>query len=127
MPTGVALGDARQQLFDAAERVLLRDGLSGLTSRAVTIEAGCAKGVLHRHFIDFDAFLTDLVLDRTALVDGLAATLRDATGTGTVAGNLARALQELFGPLAQVILGLFISRDGLRAGCARPARRVFLS
>ena len=40
---------------------------------------------------------------------------RDATGTGTVAGNLTRALEELFGPLAQVILGLFISRDGLRA------------
>ena len=105
MPTGVALRDARQQLFDAAERVLLRDGLSGLTSRAVTTEAGCAKGVLHRYFSDFDAFLADLVLDRTARVDGQAATLRDATGTGTVAGNLTRALQELFGPLAQVILG----------------------
>jgi AcrR family transcriptional regulator len=115
MPTGVALRDARQQLFDAAERVLLRDGLSGLTSRAVTNEAGCAKGVLHRHFSDFDAFLTDLVLDRTARVDGQAAALHDAAGTGTVAGNLTRALQDLFGPLAQVILGLFISRDGLRA------------
>ena len=115
MPTGVALRDARQQLFDAAERVLLRDGLSGLTSRAVTTEAGCAKGVLHRHFSDFDAFLADLVLDRTARVDRQAVALRDATGTGTVAGNLTRALEELFGPLAQVILGLFISRDSLRA------------
>ncbi|MEY9997042.1 hypothetical protein ABIE67_009074 [Streptomyces sp. V4I8] len=46
MPTGVHLRDARQQLFDAAERVLLRDGPNGLTSRAVTDEAGCAKGVL---------------------------------------------------------------------------------
>jgi AcrR family transcriptional regulator len=115
MPTGVALRDARQQLFDAAERVLLRDGLSGLTSRAVTTEAGCAKGVLHRHFSDFDAFLADLVLDRRTRVDGQAVALRDVTGTGTVAGNLTRALEELFGPLAQVILGLFISRDGLRA------------
>jgi len=114
MPTGVALRDARQQLFDAAERVLLRDGLGGLTSRAVTTEAGCAKGVLHRHFSDFDAFLTDLVLDRSARVDCQGEALHDAIGTGTVAGNVARALQELFGPLAQVILGLFISRDGLR-------------
>lgn len=44
MPTGVAIRDVREQLFAAAERVLLRDGPSALTSRAVTSEAGCAKG-----------------------------------------------------------------------------------
>jgi AcrR family transcriptional regulator len=42
MPTGVALRDAREQLFAAAERVLLRAGPNGLTSRAVTAEAGVA-------------------------------------------------------------------------------------
>ena len=57
MPTGIALQDARERLFAAAERILLRDGPSGLTSRAVTDEAGVAKGVLHRHFADFDDFL----------------------------------------------------------------------
>src|SRR5689334_3785252 len=64
VPTGIALRDVREQLFDAAERVLLRDGAAALTSRAVTTEAGVAKGVLHRHFADFDAFLAELVLDR---------------------------------------------------------------
>ncbi len=43
MPTGVALRDVRQQLFDAAQRVLLQAGPDALTSRAVTTEAGCAK------------------------------------------------------------------------------------
>jgi hypothetical protein len=43
VPAGVALRDPRQQLFDAAARVLLRDGVTGLTSRAVTTEAGVAK------------------------------------------------------------------------------------
>ena len=66
MPTGVAIRDPRGQLFDAAERVLLRDGPGALTSRAVTAEAGVAKGVLHRHFADFDAFLAELALDRIA-------------------------------------------------------------
>ncbi|MGC4893881.1 TetR/AcrR family transcriptional regulator [Micromonospora sp. DT31] len=56
--------DPRQQLFDAATRVLTRGGVAALTSRAVTDEAGVAKGVLHRHFADFDAFLVDLVLER---------------------------------------------------------------
>jgi len=115
VPTGVAIRDAREQLFDAAERVLLRDGPSGLTSRAVTTEAGCAKGVLHRHFADFDAFLAELVLDRIARIGNQAAALRDAAGTGTVAGNLTGALMALFESVAVAIVGLVISRDDLRA------------
>lgn len=115
MPTGVAIRDPRGQLFDAALRVLLRDGPAALTSRAVTAEAGVAKGVLHRHFADFDAFLTDLALDRIALIDRQAADLRAAAGTGTVAGNLAAALPRLFDPAALAFIRLVIARDELRA------------
>ena len=122
MPTGVALRDAREQLFDAAERVLLRDGPHALTSRAITTEAGCAKGVLHRHFADFDAFLADLVLDRVARIGDQAAALRESAGTGTVAGNLTGALTELFGSVAVAIVALITFRDDLRARL-RKARR----
>jgi AcrR family transcriptional regulator len=115
MPTGVHLRDARQQLFDAAERVLLRDGPNGLTSRAVTDEAGCAKGVLHRHFSDFDAFLTDLVLDRAAQLETQASVLRESAGTGAVADNLTSALVTLFGPIPVAIIPLVTFRDELRA------------
>lgn len=115
MPTGVALRDARQQLFDAAERILLRDGPSALTSRAVTAEAGCAKGVLHRHFDDFDAFLAEFVLDNIARMDPKAAALRESAGTGTVADNLTEALRTLFGSVAVAIVGLVTFRDELRA------------
>src|SRR6202000_909594 len=89
VPTGVAIRDPRGQLFDAAERVLLRDGPAALTSRAVTAAAGVAKGGLHRHFADFDAFLAELALDRIAVIGRQAADLRAAAGTGRVAGNLA--------------------------------------
>ena len=115
MPTGVAIRDPRGQLFDAALRVLLRDGPAALTSRAVTAEAGVAKGVLHRHFADFDAFLTDLALDRIALTGRQAADLRAAAGTGTVAGNLAAALPALFDPAVLALIRLVIARDELRA------------
>ncbi len=115
MPTGVALRDPREQLFGAAERVLGRDGPNALTSRAVTAEARVAKGVLHRHFADFDAFLAELVLDRIARIGTQAAALRGSAGTGTVAGNLTGALTDLFGPVAVAITGLVIFRDGLRA------------
>jgi AcrR family transcriptional regulator len=115
MPTGVAIRDPRGQLFDAAERVLLRDGPGGLTSRSVTAEAGVAKGVLHRHFADFDAFLVDLTLARIARISDQADDLRAAAGRGTVEGNLAAVLPELLTPQYLALIRLVIARDELRA------------
>jgi AcrR family transcriptional regulator len=115
VPTGVAIRDPRGQLFDAAERVLLRDGTGTLTSRAVTDEAGVAKGVLHRHFADFDAFLAELTLDRATQVAAQAAALRARAGSGTVAGNLATALPEVLTPVVLALTSLVIARDELRA------------
>jgi AcrR family transcriptional regulator len=114
MPSGVHIHNVRGQLFEAAERVLLRDGPDALTSRAVTEEANCAKGVLHRHFTDFDAFLAELVLDRVRGIEDRTTTLRAAAGTGSVVDNLADALQDLFGPVTVAIVALITFRDGLR-------------
>ena len=114
MPTGVPLRDVREQLFDAAERLLLRAGPGALTSRAVTAEAGVAKGVVHRHFADFDDFLVALVHDRIARVEAQSAALRAAAGTGTVTANVAGALGDVFGSVALEILKLVIFRDDLR-------------
>ncbi|MFF2046048.1 TetR/AcrR family transcriptional regulator [Kitasatospora sp. NPDC058170] len=115
MPTGTAIRDVSQQLFDAAERVLLQGGPNALTSRAVTTEAGCAKGVLHRHFDDFDAFLAALVLDRIGRIRAQGHALHAAAGTNTVADNLTTALMDLFGSVAVAIVGLVTARDELRA------------
>ncbi|NKQ52211.1 TetR/AcrR family transcriptional regulator [Amycolatopsis sp. K13G38] len=115
MPTGVHLHDARQQLFDAAERVLLRGGPSALTSRAVTAEAEVSKGVLHRHFADFDDFLAELVRERLGRLEDQRTTLRGSAGTGTLASNLTSALIEIFDPVAVAIVSLILFRDELRA------------
>ncbi|MFJ9060132.1 TetR/AcrR family transcriptional regulator [Streptomyces sp. NBC_00111] len=115
MPSGVHIHNVRDQLFAAAERVLLRDGPDALTSRAVTEEANCSKGVLHRHFTDFDAFLTELILDRVRGIEDRATVLRAAAGTGSVVDNLTEALQDLFGPVTVAIVALITFRDGLRA------------
>jgi len=115
VPTGIAIRDVREQLFDAAERILLRDGANALTSRAVTTEAGVAKGVLHRHFEDFDAFLAELVLDRIGRIEDRSRALRESAGTGAVVDNLTAVLTELFGTIALRVVGLVIARDALRA------------
>jgi AcrR family transcriptional regulator len=119
VPTGVHIRDVRDQLFDAAERVLLSAGPNALTSRAVTAEAGCAKGVLYRHFDDFDAFLADLVLDRRARMDTQAAALRAVAGTGTISGNLAAALTDLFSSVAVAMVALVTFRLELRVRLRR--------
>jgi AcrR family transcriptional regulator len=129
VPTGVAIRDPRGQLFSAAESVLLRDGPSGLTSRAVTAEAGVAKGVLHRHFADFDAFLAEFALDRVAQISAQATALRARAGSGTVAGNLAAALPDVLSPAVLAFIRLVIARDELRAQlrAATGSRNPFLS
>jgi len=119
VPTGVTLRDVRAQLFGAADRVLLRDGPSGLTTRAVTAEAAVATGVLHRHFADFDDFLAQYILDRINQMDSQAAALREAAGTGTVVGNLAGALSALFSSVAVAVVALITFRDELRARLRR--------
>lgn len=114
MPTGTALRDVRDQLFDAAERIILRDGVGALTSRAVTSEAGVAKGVLHRHFDDFDDFLASLITDRTqkfaARLDGL----EGEAGSRPVPEILTDVVTDLFTSVAGGIVGLYFARDELR-------------
>lgn len=72
---------------------------------------GCPIPALRR----LRRLLTELVKDRIGRIDNQAAALHESAGTGTVAGNLAGALTDLFGSVALGIVGLVISRDGLRA------------
>jgi AcrR family transcriptional regulator len=115
VPTGVPIRNVREQLFDAARRVLGREGPAGLTSRAVTTEAGLAKGIVHRHFADFDTFLASLVVDRIEALDRRSERLRASAGSGTVAGNVEEALVASLDADALAIVGLVLSRRGLLA------------
>jgi AcrR family transcriptional regulator len=115
MSRGVAIPQAREQLFSAAERVLAREGPDGLTSRAITGEAGVAKGLLHNHFGDLDEFLAQLILDRARRTAGQAARLPSLAGTGTVAGNLADAAASVLQSGAFATASLVLLRPTLMA------------
>jgi AcrR family transcriptional regulator len=68
--------EKRQQIVDAAKRVLLRDGLSGFTSREVARESGMTKGLIHYYFETVDEIVEATMGD---LLERLMARLR-ATG-----------------------------------------------
>ncbi|BDD83739.1 TetR family transcriptional regulator [Tsukamurella pulmonis] len=112
MPRGVAIDGARQRLFAAAEAVVLRSGVDGLSGRAVTAQAGVATGLLHAHFGDFDAFLAAYAVDRSFL---LAA---DAAETGNDAWALpdvlCAQLDALTQPAATAFARLLAARPALR-------------
>src|SRR4051794_14168256 len=53
-------GALREALLEAAERVLERDGLAGLTLRAVAREAGVSHAAPTHHFGDLTGLLSEL-------------------------------------------------------------------
>src|SRR5262245_2037194 len=111
-PRGVAIPDVHARLVAAAERVLDRDGPAGLTSRAVTAEAGTATGLLFRHFEDFDAFLAALVADRMQEVHRQARGWVGRVGSGSVAENLVEAALSLL-PVASRLFEVVHARPSL--------------
>ncbi|MEU6863351.1 TetR family transcriptional regulator [Streptomyces sp. NPDC046876] len=115
-PRGVAIEGLRERLFAAAERVLARDGAAALTSRAVTEEAECAKGVLHAHFAGLDEFVAELVLYRFGAAAALSEDLPSRAGTGSVGENLA--------DVASAVLSLDPGLVGLAVTRPLAARRV---
>jgi AcrR family transcriptional regulator len=113
MARGVAIPEVRDQLFAAADRVLARDGPAGLTTRAVTAEAGVANGVLHRHFRDLDEFLASFVAGRLEAIAAGAAALPGRAGHGSITGNLTEATVAVFGASAQALMGLVAAKAEL--------------
>jgi AcrR family transcriptional regulator len=96
----------REQLLDAAERVLRAKGLARATTKEIAREAGYAEGTLYLHFAD-KLDLVRAVHER--LLPGfveMVSQLPDRAGSGTVEGNLT--------DLARGALGLY--RDMLPLG-----------
>jgi AcrR family transcriptional regulator len=112
---GVRIPELHEQLFAAAERIMARDGVAGLTSRAITDEAGCAKGVLHNHFDGLDGFLAEFAADRMRRTINAVSGLPAQAGHGTVHDNLVSATLAVFGSGATQVASLIMARPALAA------------
>ena len=123
MARGIPIPEVREQLFAAADRVLARDGTAGLTTRAVTAEAGVSNGVLHRHFRDLDDFLASFTASRLHAIADSAAALPARAGRGSVTANLADATAAVFGPQAQALMSLVAAKPELGAALEHDSER----
>ncbi|MFD6357881.1 TetR/AcrR family transcriptional regulator [Nocardia tengchongensis] len=117
---GVPRPDLRTELFAAADRILARDGATGLTSRAITDEADCAKGILHNHFDGLEGFLTEFAADRLQRALEQLSELPGRAGHGDILDNLTTAAVTLFDSGALPTAALISARPALatRIGAA---------
>jgi AcrR family transcriptional regulator len=97
-------GALRDALLEAAERVLERDGLAGLTLRAVAREAGVSHAAPTHHFGD----LTGLVSELAAIgFRQFSAAMAEASTTATLDGEQALARAHAYVHYAQAHPGLY--------------------
>jgi AcrR family transcriptional regulator len=109
MPTGRALEDPRTVLLSAGRRLLETEGPSAVTSRSVTIASGVAKGVLHRHFEDFDAYLATLVAEDATRIRAIEPRVADSAPAA-----IADVIEQVFTRTTLALIALVISRDDVR-------------
>src|ERR1700757_2731218 len=57
-------GALREAMLEAAERILERDGVAGLTRRAASREAGVSHAAPKNHFGDVSGLLSELAAGR---------------------------------------------------------------
>src|SRR3984893_13076716 len=97
-------GALRDALLEAAERVLERDGLSGLTLRAVAREAGVSHAAPTHHFGD----LTGLVSELAAIgFQQFNAAMAAATAAGSSLIEKAMARANAYVSYAQAHPGMY--------------------
>jgi AcrR family transcriptional regulator len=114
-------GDAslREHLIASAEQLIARQGLAGLTVRAIAKEAGVADGVLYNHFADKEELLAIALRGHVVAAERELGPLPQA-GTGTVEENLRAQLRHGLA-LHNAILPAFAGLIGLPAVQARYA------
>jgi AcrR family transcriptional regulator len=81
----------RDALLEAAERVLERDGLSGLTLRAVAREAGVSHAAPTHHFRDLTGLVSELAAIGFRQFNAAMAAAGAAAGASPIERAVARA------------------------------------
>ena len=78
--------NTRQQILDAAQRLIEKGGFTRLTTSKIAREAGCAEGTIFKHFKRKDDLCLAVALENAPKFKGTIAQTR--AGRGSVAKNL---------------------------------------
>ena len=97
--TRLAPGLRRASILDAATRLILRDGATGLTMEDIAAEAGVARGTLYLYFDSIDG-ITGALRDRYA--QALTGDLEPLLATGG-SGSRLRRLDTFIAALAHAL------------------------
>jgi AcrR family transcriptional regulator len=115
-------GSLREALIEAAERILERDGIAGLTLRAAAREAGVSHAAPKNHFGDVRGLLSELAA--VGFARFAAAMLANAREGDTTKARLA-AIGHGYVTFALQNPGLFLLMfRGERLDFSRPALRA---
>lgn len=101
---------ARQRLIDATVAVAERDGVDGLTTRAIVAEAGVSAGMFYGHFQSKEALLAAVVDHKT---DELTTLVHAELELGTpMEGVLRELVRQLVSVVDLKVLAAFRSSVG---------------
>jgi AcrR family transcriptional regulator len=98
----------RQQILDAAQRLIEKEGFSRLTTKEIAVEAGVAEGTLFKHFKSKDNLCLAVVLENSPKFRTVLSEKR--AGKGSVQKNLeeiARTALEFSEKLIPLAAALF--------------------
>lgn len=113
----------RAELVAAALRVLARDGVAGVSHRAVADEAGVAKSAVGYHFTDLDALLAAVLAHQARVV---AAALPDVPAGADLAWLADLLCAELRADRDRVVAGYELSLQAARRPALRGAVELWI-
>ena len=111
---------ARQRLIDATVAVAERDGVEGLTTRAIVAEAGVSAGMFYGHFDSKETLLAAVVDHKT---DELTTLVNAELALGTpIEGVVRELMRQLVSVLDLKVLASFRSGAGTDEALAAQRR-----
>ena len=86
----------RNEILQAAKKLMRSRGLAAVTTRQISKEVGCSEGALYVHFNGRLELLLAMLEESLPDMLGPLQTLRESVGRGSPQANLQAALQGIF-------------------------------
>ena len=86
----------REEILQAAEKLMLSHGLSGVTTRQIAKQVGCSEGALYVHFKSRLELLLAMLEERVPDMIELFHSLEEAIGKNSPQENLAIAITGIY-------------------------------